>query len=227
MSRRLVLLRPQPGNDESAARARALGIEVLQLPLFETVAVPQARLPEGPFDALLVTSANGARHGADILARFGHLPVFAVGEASARAARAHGGRTVQAGGGDAASTIPLIAAAGHRNVLHLCGEDVRDMDPMGLAVTRHVVYRSDARDMRPFTKMLAMLPSSVIAVHSPRAGRRLNALLPPPARNHRLVAISGAAAAACGAGWRRVHVSPSPDDTALLRLASSLCMGTC
>lgn len=225
MTRPLLLLRPQPGNDRSAEQARALGIEVLQIPLFAIVSVESTPLPPGPFDALLVTSANGARHGAETLARFAHLPIYAVGEATARAVREHGGRNVLTGGGDAASTIPQILEDGHRAVLHLCGEAVTPFDPMGLHITQHVVYRADALDMRPFTKMLATLPPCVIAVHSPAAGRRLNALMLPPARNHILLAISAAAARGCGTGWRQVHVAPTPDDTALLRLASALCMG--
>lgn len=224
MSRALILFRPQPGNDESAERARALGMEVIQLPLFEIVPVTCQPIPARPFDALLVTSANGARHGRDILAQFADLPVFTVGEASAHAVREHGGRDVRTGGGDAASSIPLIVQAGHRAILHLCGEDVTPFDPMDLRIVRHIVYRSDARDMRPFAKALATLPPSVLAIHSPRAGRRLNALMPPPARNHMLLAISPAAAEACGRGWRQVHVAPTPDDTALLRLATALCM---
>jgi uroporphyrinogen-III synthase len=226
MNRPLVLLRPQPGNDRSTERARELGMEVIQIPLFEILPVEPETVPEGPFDAVLVTSANGARFGAEMLARHAGLPVFTVGEASAEAARQHGARDVFVGGGDAASTIPHIAAAGHRSVLHVCGEDVRPFDPHGLTVTRHIVYRSDARDMRPFAKLLATLPPSVIAVHSPRIGRRFNALMPPPMRNHHILGISEPAAQACGSGWRRIHVSPSPDDTALLRLASTLCMGT-
>lgn len=224
MSRTLLLLRPQPGNDTSAERARAMGMEVAQLPLFEIVPVPADGVPEGPFDALLVTSANGARFGGEALARFADLPVFAVGEATAQAIRALGPYQVETGGGTAAATIPAIVAAGHRRLLHICGEETRPFDPLGLTIETHVVYRSDARDMRPYAKALATLPPSVIAVHSPRAGRRLNALIPPPGRNHILLAISEAAAEACGKGWRRIHVAPTPDDPALLRLASTLCM---
>jgi uroporphyrinogen-III synthase len=224
MSKRLILLRPQPGNDQSAERARALGLDVVQIPLFEIVPVEEGALPDGPYDALLVTSANGARHGEQVLRRFADLPVYVVGETSAEAVRANGAREVHLGGGDAASTVPLIAAAGHRAVLHLCGEDVRPFDPLGLTISRHIVYRSEPRDARAFTKALASRPPAVLAVHSPRAGRRLNALMPPAHRNHMLIAISEAAAAGAGRGWRAIHVSPTPDDSALLDLARTLCM---
>ncbi len=210
----------------TAAAARALGIEVVQIPLFEIVPVMPDIMPEGPFDALLVTSVNGAARGADLLRRYADLPVFTVGEASAQAVRDHGGLDVHVGGGDAASTIPLIAAAGHCVVLHLCGEEARPFDPGPLTIIRHIVYRSEARDARLFARALASLPPAVIAVHSPRAGRRLNALMPPEHRYHMLIAISEAAATAAGPGWRATRVSAAPDDSALLHLARTLCMGT-
>jgi uroporphyrinogen-III synthase len=224
VNRPLLILRPQPGNDASAEKARALGIEVMQLPLFEVVPVEHQPAPEGPFDAVLVTSPNGARHGEATLRNFAHLPVYVVGEASAAAVREHGEQTVIVGGGDAASTIPMISAAGHQRLLHICGEETRPFDPLGLSITRHVVYRSEARDMRRHTKALVTMPSSVIAVHSPAAGRRLNALLPPSCRNHFVLAISEATAQAAGSGWRRVTVAPEPNDRALLHVASSLCI---
>lgn len=223
MNRPLLLLRPQPGNDQSAERARALDLEVIQLPLFEIVPVAPAPLPAGPFDALFVTSANGARHGAAALRRFADLPLFTVGEATADAIRSQGERAITVGGGDAASTIPLIVAAGHRRLLHICGADVRPFDPLGLSITRHIVYRSEPRDTQAFAPLLAALPPCVIAVHSPRAGHHIAALLPAVPRPHRLAAISRAAADAAGPGWQQVAVASAPDDTALLRLASALC----
>ena len=226
MTRPLLLLRPQPGNDASAERAQALGIEVVQLPLFEIVPLDNGPAPDGQFDALLVTSPNGARYGADVIAQFADLPIYTVGETSAQAVRKHGGRDVRMGGGDAARTIPMIVDDGVKTVLHICGEEVRPFDALGLTISQHIVYGSDARDIRPFTKMLVTMPPSVIAIHSPAAGRRLNALMPPSCRNHMVLGLSEAAAEAAGKGWRKVHVSPTPDDSALLRIASTLCMGT-
>jgi uroporphyrinogen-III synthase len=222
--RPLLILRPQPGNDASAEQATALGIEVMQLPLFEIVPAEDQPAPDGPFDALLVTSPNGARYGEALIRKFAHLPVYVVGEASAEAVRQSGAQTIIVGGGNAVSTIPIIVEAGHQRILHVCGEETRPFDPLGLRITRHIVYRSEARDMRRHTKALVTMPSCVIAVHSPAAGRRLNALLPPSCRNHFVLAISDAAAQAAGSGWRRVVVSPEPNDSALLHVATSLCI---
>lgn len=223
--RPLVLLRPQPGNDATAARARARGISVMQLPLFEVEGVSPAVLPDESFDALLLTSANGARHGAALLARFAGLPAYAVGTATAAAASALGHAHVTPGGGDAKSTMPIILSAGHRRVLHICGADVRPFDARGLQIVRQVVYRSVERPDEAVLPAIRTLDEAVIAIHSPRAGHRLAALVEPARRAHlHLVAISPAALAACGSGWASMIAAERPDDTALLTGAEALCI---
>jgi uroporphyrinogen-III synthase len=225
MARPLLVLRPQPGNDETAARAWARGLAVVRAPLFAIVAADRAPFPDGRFDALLVTSANGARFGADILARFTDLPLYAVGAATAAAARAAGHGTVVVGAGEAAGTASVMAAAGHRDVLHICGGDVRRFDPYDMRIVRYIVYRAVETDAAAVSGALDSLGEAVALVHSPRAGARLAALVPLPDRARiAIAAISPAAAQACGAGWSALMVSPRPDDTALLQVAESLCI---
>jgi uroporphyrinogen-III synthase len=224
VTRPLVLLRPQPGNDETAARARALGLEVVQLPLFDVVAAEPAPLPDGAFDALLLTSANAARFGAAALARHAALPLYAVGAATAQAARGTGLARILTGGGDAQSTAAMIAAAGHRNILHLCGAEVRPFDSHGLAIARLVVYLAAETPDEVVRPRIDGLGAAVAAVHSPRAGQRLAALVNPAARALiAIAAISPAAARACGDGWAETAIAARPDDTALLQVAEALC----
>ena len=221
----LLLLRPQPGNDASAARAKAMGLAVIQAPLFEIVASSAKAPPAGPFDALLLTSANGVRFGHDLIAAHADLPLYAVGEATALPAREEGHADVIVGRGDAASTVPMILRDGHAQVLHICGEDVRDFDSLGITFVRHAVYRSAEVPEAAVRGTLEGLDETVAAIHSPRAGRRLNALLNADqrARIH-VAAISEKAAKACGTGWASLTVSATPDDTALLACAQSLCI---
>lgn len=221
----VLLLRPQPGNDESAARARAIGLDPVQLPLFEIGPVEAEAAPEGPFDAILLSSANGARYGAAVLRTLTHLPLYAVGEATAQAARQAGVGVVKIGGGDAASTAAMMVAEGHDRVLHLCGADVRPFDPQGLTVTRHIAYQVIERPEEAVRADLDRLTSAVAAIHSPRAGRRLATLVAPDQRLHfHIAAISEAAADACGSGWAGITISGSPDDTALLHCVETLCI---
>ena len=85
--RTLLLLRPEPGLSASAERARSLGLDVITAPLFGVEPVVWQLPTPATYDALLLTSANAIRHGGDGLAQLKHLPVHAVGSATAEAAR--------------------------------------------------------------------------------------------------------------------------------------------
>ena len=88
--RRLVILRPEPGASATAARARAMGLEPVTMPLFKVEAVDWDAPDPGLFDALLLTSANAVRYAGERLRSLRQLPVYAVGEATAAAAREAG-----------------------------------------------------------------------------------------------------------------------------------------
>jgi uroporphyrinogen-III synthase len=108
-------------SEDAAPLARALasrGIEALIAPLLTIVPVPNAAQALADAlvgaQALLVTSANGARHLAGASTRR-ELPVFAVGDASAAAARLAGFRAVASAGGDVAD---LAGRAGPCRGIH-------------------------------------------------------------------------------------------------------------
>lgn len=214
----VLVLRPAPDNGRTGEALRALGFMPILYPLFD--AEPLVWTPPDPagFDAIFLTSANAARLAGPGLARFTRLPAYAVGEATARAAGEAGFRSVETGGGNAGKTIPLIAAAGHAKILHLCGEDARDYDPGSLAVTRLPVYRMAERgDAAGLARALPRDRGVYALVHSPRAGERLNALLPPAERSRTaVVAISEAASDACGTGWRERIFAGAPTEAAML-----------
>lgn len=212
--RQLLLLRPEPGLSASARRARDLGLDPLSCPLFRIE--PVAWDPPDPddYDALLITSANAVRQAGPGLAALGALPVHAVGEASAAAARGAGLDVAIIGPGDILSLLPLIPAGSR--LLHLAGEDHRQVeDPR---IDRRIVYRA-AEIAKPD---LPPLGSLVVAVHSPRAGRRLAELAGDRGRAS-IAAISAAAASECGSGWASVNFADEPNDKSLLALAASLC----
>lgn len=223
MNCRVIILRPQPGADTTAARAREMGFEPLILPLFTVE--PLAWEPPDPtrFEALMLTSANAARHAGPELARYAHLPLYAVGEATARTVRQIGLEPVAVGEAGAAVLLDMLRAAGRRHVLHLCGADVTDADGVGLEITRIPVYRavenSETQDLAN-----QLNPGDIIFLHSPRAGSRLAALVAPKGRGGlSVIAISPAALAAAGNGWAGATSAPSPTDAAMLALALELC----
>jgi uroporphyrinogen-III synthase len=204
--RALAVLRPEPGNAVTAAAVEARGLVAIRLPLFAVR--PIAWTSPGPagFDALLVTSANALRHGGPGLAALRHLPVLAVGEATAEAARAAGFTVERTGVADAAALV----AGEPRRLLHLAGRDrVAVPGTEAVAVYAADVLPADAR----------ALAGSVALLHSARAARRLRMIAPGDVV---IAALSPAVAAAAGDGWTAVHAARAPTDAALLDLAETL-----
>ncbi|WP_187107704.1 uroporphyrinogen-III synthase [Sphingomonas xanthus] len=211
----LILLRSEPGLSETAERARSLGLEPIACPLFEVIARDWQAPARGAFTGLLLTSANAVRHGGPALAPYRPLPVHAVGEATAEAARGAGFTVATVGNGDAASLLESLPD--ELRLLHLCGTHRASGsdDPRVLNIP---VY--EARTVEAAS--LPDLSDTVIAVHSARAGRRL-AELACTSQRAAICAISKAAALACGTGWERVEWADRPDDSRLLALAARLC----
>lgn len=219
----VVILRPQPGAEATAARARALGLMPVLYPLFAVE--PLAWMPPDPvgFDALMLTSANAVRHAGPMLSAYLSLPVFAVGRATARAATDYGFVAVHAAGPDVQTTARAIALAGHRAVLHLRGHDARPFDPGNLSITAIPTYRATPCGDEAGLAA-ALRPGSVALVHSPRAGERLSRLTGPLQRQQSaVVAISNAALEACGPGWKQALAVDPPNDADMLAIALQIC----
>lgn len=214
--RRVLVLRPEPGAAATIERARQMGMEAIGVPLFEVGPVAwQAPEPSG-FDGLLLTSANAIRQAGNKLNHLRGLPVYAVGEATARAARAAGFDVASAG--EAGIERLLGSIESDFRLLHLCGEDRREVSVAPQAIATVVVYRSRILEHPD----LRCAPGTVALVHSPRAGRRLAELIADRA-SIALAAISAAAAQAAGGGWESVDAADHPTDDALLALAARLC----
>jgi uroporphyrinogen-III synthase len=209
----LLVLRPEPGNSATATSARALGLDVRQIPLFAIEPQPWVAPDPECFDALLLTSANAVRAGGSGLDALKDRDVMAVGEATAAAARGAGFRVVLSGEQGVDDLLARVPR--ELRLLHLTGVDHRR--PAGARPVETIaMYRAVPAD--------AALPAGpcVALVHSARAGERLAALA-PDRRVIRVAAISGQAAAACGDGWGGVHVAEKVADGALLALAARLC----
>ena len=163
------------------------------------------------FDGLLLTSANALRHGGEQLERLRGLKVYAVGEATARAA--HDAGFDAAATGDAGVERLLASIEPDLRLLHLCGADRREAGHVRQTIVRIVSYRSEAVDA-------GKLPEAdVVLVHSPRAGARL-AEVAHDRSSMAVAAISQAAADAVGGGWQAVEVARAPTDDALLARAA-------
>lgn len=223
MNCRVLILRPIPGAEETAARARALALEPIVAPLFRVRPIPWSAPDPRPFDAVMLTSANAARHGGDGMTPFLSLPCWAVGEATAEAAEAGGFSDVRTGPSDGAALLQAVAAAGIRTLFHPGAVDHLPLDHPDLQILRTAVYASEASPNVLPTLLAAFDADPLVLLHSPRAASTFASIIGRPRSSTRLAAISAATAEAAGDGWRSIHVAAAPRDAALLELAAKLC----
>jgi uroporphyrinogen-III synthase len=159
---RLLVTRPEPDAQRTASALRQRGHTVSLAPLLKIEGVT-ADLGVGPWDALVMTSANSCRATASHprFAELVHRPVFTVGPHSAEAARTAGFANVTAARGDAEELAQLLTtkfAARDRKLLYLAGEDraadlAADLAAQGILMKTVVIYRAiKAPDFPPATR---------------------------------------------------------------------------
>jgi uroporphyrinogen-III synthase len=217
--RKLFVFRPEPACRQTMRIAEGLGLSAVSLPLFELE--PMSWSPPDPadFDGIILTSANTVRMAGEHLDTFRGLPVHAVGEGTAVAAEVAGLGVATVGDGGIDRLLGGVDPKAR--LLHLCGEDRREPTVEGRSITSVPVYRANEKQHVPGIEAVA---GQVAVLHSPRAARRLAALIAVPDRSTvRIAAISGATAAAAGEGWQEVRIATAPHDTELLALAARLC----
>jgi uroporphyrinogen-III synthase len=210
-----IVLRPEPGARATVERARALGLDAVAVPLFEVEPIEWTAPHPRDFDGLLLTSANALRHGGAQLRALRGLKVYAVGDATADAARRAGFDIAATGEAGVERLLGSIDV--ELKLLHLSGENRHKTDTHP-SVTAVAVYRA-----RPVERPdLSSAGGRVALIHSPRAGRRFAELIEDRG-SIALAAISSAAAEAVGTGWESVQSAERPSDEALLALTARLC----
>ena len=221
----LVIIRPDPGNQASTIAARKIQMDAHGFPLFEVVPKSWEAVPAADYDALLIGSANVLRCGGRGLGALRSLPVYAVGEATAAAAR-EAGFIVAATGAGSLQTLLAQVTPGHARLLRLTGEERIILAlPDRLTITERVVYASLACAL-PAPLIDLLRRPAIVALHSAEAAQHLTAecvrhgIRRAPLR---LAALSPRIAAAAGDGWGEVASAVSPDDKALLALARQMC----
>jgi uroporphyrinogen-III synthase len=237
---RLLVTRPEPDGERTAAALRARGHDVLVAALLRVEAVADAELGDGAlrenWAGIVITSANAARALASHprRAELMRLPLFAVGRRSAEAARAAGFGEVTSADGDARDLVRLVAArAAGAPLLYLAGEDravdlAAELAAHRVPVTTAVVYRTVKAAAFPPKLQRAFSAGLVDGVlHFSRrsaeaylacaaAGDVLDRALAP--LHYCLSPQVAEPLAAAGAATLRV--APRPDEAALLDLLS-------
>ncbi len=216
MNRPLLILRPEPGNHETAARAATLGFATISYPLFTIRPLLWDAPDPDLYTGLLLTSANAVREAGAALARFIKLPVHAVGSATAKAATEAGFTNIRVGKGGVDAVVAQISSG---RLLHLCGQDVTDAAPNNVRIDRRAVYSSDEGATDTVSPHLTLRPIALL--HSSRAASRFAELV-SEREEIAVAAISDTVALAAGDGWQAVAIASSPSDEALLAAAKSL-----
>ncbi len=234
----VLVTRPHPDDEATARALRARGFEVLRAPMLRFEPVPFQDDADARYGAVIVTSANALRAIASHLAgsRLLKLPLFAVGDHTAAAARDAGFGEVIASGGDAGALRDLVLAAVKSKrlqkaspLLYLAGADLArdlagELGQKGFTVVTQTTYRMVPASGLPREICDAFLVNRIEAVlHYSRrsarafleaarsAGVEISALALPQ------YCISAAVAAILrDAGATQVTAAISPDENALL-----------
>jgi uroporphyrinogen-III synthase len=233
----VLVTRPHPDDEATAASLRARGFEVLLAPMlrFEPVAFHDDE--DARYGAVIVTSANALRGIAPHLAGSGllKLPLFAVGEHTASAARSAGFSHVMAANGDAGGLRDLVAASVKTKelkkastLLYLAGADLArdlagELGARGFSVVTHTTYRMSPVASLPREVCEAFAANRIEAVlHYSRrsvrafldaaraAGVEISALAIP-----QCCISDGVASVVRDAGAMQVMVAASADENAL------------
>lgn len=215
------ITRAEPGATATAQRVEAMGWTPVVAPLLEARPLPGAVLDLSGIAALAFSSAQGVRAFAALTDI--RPPAFAVGDATAEAARAAGFEAVRSADGDVIALAGLIADANpgpvlHAGALHPAGDLVGHLTARGLTARAVALYETVPTDPAPALARLADIHT--VLVHSPRAGVLLADLLAArPAPQISILALSEAVAAPLRAvKSAQLAVAPFPNEGSLLNL---------
>jgi len=142
---RILVTRPQPGSMKTAVALKERGHEPITAPLFQMEILSKVDPDAGPWTAILLTSGNAIWGIANLAWRDGWraMPVFAVGERTAKAARDEGFTEVTYASGNVNDLVDLIAARlkPPARLLYLAGQE-RSGDLAGALRARHFSLHS-------------------------------------------------------------------------------------
>lgn len=231
---RLLVTRPDEDAGPLVEALTGLGHEAIAAPLLAIRPVEGAVIPDTPWQAVLITSANGARAiGARReMARLSQIPVLAVGEASAAAARVAGFADVTVAGGNVHALVGLALgrlSPGGGPLLHIAGAvtagDLKGMlEARGFSVDRIVLYEAVTAGELPEVAVAALRGRQVDGAlfYSPRTARQFADLVRDAGLEQELVTLTAyclsnaVAEALTGLPFRTVVVADEPNQTSLL-----------
>jgi len=227
----VLITRPEPGASETAVRVAEMGLRPVVAPLLEIRMLNPPLPAAARVQAIVVTSASAIPALPECLH---HLPLYAVGNATATRARAAGFGRAASADGDAGALAALVAercAVRGRPLLSICGQGqgaalVADLRARGFPVIRRAVYTAAPAKLLPDAALTAFGSKGLVAAlffsaETARTGVRLlmGARLREAARSVDALAIGQSTGVALQAvPWRRILVASRPNQDAMLAL---------
>jgi uroporphyrinogen-III synthase len=232
---RLLVTRNRPDAERTALALRGRGHEAIVAPLIAIEILRQVDTAGGPWAAILLTSANALGGIAAVAERdaWRDVPLFAVGERTAQAARDAGFTAVTSAAGDVDDLAGLVAARLKAPVrlLYLAGEEragdlAATLQDKNYVVDTLVVYRVRAAQTLPAEAAAALADDLDGVLHFSRRGAEaflaaarqsglLDAALTKPVHYCLSARI---AEPLRQAGAAKLRIAARPDEAALLAL---------
>lgn len=230
---RVLVTRPEADSGPLLKELQSLGIEGVLEPLLRVENLPLPPIEFSEYQAILLTSANGARALAT-LEGGRDLPVYAVGEATAAAAREAGFQSVDVAGGDVEALFQRIKErldAKSGALLHPAGTTVAgdlaaDLVESGYDYRRVNLYDAVAASKLSPNAVQAIKKGEIdgVVLYSPRTAEVFISLV----RKARLIRAAQGLTAYCLSpavaevvqklDWQEINVASEPTQSALLRL---------
>lgn len=229
MTLRVLITRPRADSESLTELLEAFGIEPVIEPMMDIVPTDTTPDMDG-VQAVLLTSANGARSlAAKIVER--DIPVYAVGDATARTAREAGFTAVESASGDVEALAALVQerADPHAGVLvhpagsHVAGDLAGMLNQHGYSVRREVLYeaRLSVNLSGAICKLLAEGAIDAALFFSPRTAQTFGILINQARLQNSCAGIDAFCLSAAVAKaleklpWRSVRIAEKPETGAL------------
>jgi uroporphyrinogen-III synthase len=231
----LLVTRPEPEGERTAARLRARGHEVWLAPLLRIEPVADLAFGSGPWTGVAFTSANAVRAVASHprLPELTSLPAFTVGTRTREAAVASGFARALSADGDVEDLVRLVNANPNdlRPILYFAGAEragdlAAALAPTGRAVETVIAYRArlvsdfdaEIRDAVAAGRIEAVLHYSARTAAAFLAVAQAGGLAEFAKSAKHFCLSAQVAAPLAAAGAHAVSIAASPNESALIDL---------
>ena len=231
---KMLVTRPEPDAQSTVARLAALDIEAVATPVMTRQVLDASLPPPDGFVAMVLTSANAVRTLVErgVVEQYRHLPVFAVGDRTAREASEAGFIRVSSAAGAFQDLVNAMTIARMRGPLlyptgkHQSADLAKALAPLGVMVATAKIYEMVAVDSLPERALTGIANGEIGAVlaYSRRTAEIFATLAqsldPAQRRNIGMLCMSEAVAEPLlAAHFNRISLADRPDEDAMMALA--------